>query len=514
MRRTALILLALLLLLCPLYAGCSISAKTTEHASPPSESVASSEPENESESAKDAEPAPESVSSSEATPADPEPEPEPVKREHIDLATADITHGGNFCQELAWIKYKLPGDNLTTITALVDRSGSVMYKTTETVLYAAPVSDGYTFLRIRVQQTGSGSRLDENDYCEIVLDAEGTEYFRTEQKESSTGYLGDHIICSGGGKFVVLRHTEDISGSYYSFGTMDAYGNIIDDFTVSSFYDRNLTSVALNSGKLWAEGFASEAFYDGYELTKHISYYIGDGVYRLFETWNGAYSYFYIPSEGKLVSGEKMNGPVTDGRLLNLNSNSWGIRDVTAVDFDAMVERGARVRDDEDFFYSVSNGDQRYKADFFAPFCVENSLFYIDHCFMNVYGERIIELNLYPENELWCSPFHDGHALLIIHGGDGSYYATVIDEDQNELFPPFRISYDYNDFYEIRNFSCGIGGGYFAAVSPDGVLGLYDLSGNLVKSLGEKTRVFSITDEYLAYGGSSQVKYLFFDSLA
>ena len=434
-------------------------------------------------------------------------------REQVDLEAEGFGYAGDFSEGLAWVRcYRDPSEE--SFVALVDREGTIIYKKAGyNVLYMAPVKDGFTFIRLSSDMHTGG--LPEESYYEIILDSKGVEHYRTEQIDGPSGFTGEHIICHGGGKFVAIRHTSGISENQYVLGTIDSEGNVIDDFTVNSYqWVAGGDESPIKETKQWVKtdlnSYHSE-YYDDPELSMLIPYYMGDGIYRLYQ---GSNTFFYIPTEQKLVCAKSMDGAVVDGMLLSQNRT---LSD--AISFDALLTAGAI--DDREIIHLFSREDRRYPEDLVAPLHVRDGLIYIDHSYLNVAGDRVLELSQYAENQMWCSAFHDGYALMIVYGADRNYYATIIDRNGTEQFEPIRITYEYNTSQERRSFSIGVGGGYFVVRSSDNVLGLYDLSGKLIRELGagDMNYVYSITDEYIIYGyrdvgaPSERLYYLFFDDI-
>lgn len=439
-------------------------------------------------------------------------EPQP---ELLDLNSLEVFHWGDFSEGLAWVQYYEFGDVNAPVTVLTDRYGAVVYETrAQHVLYASKMQDGYSFLRICDDwPMGPPS---ETECYELVIGADGTEHYRTEQTDSASGFTGEHILCQGDGKFVVLRHETGIDGARYTLGTVDADGREIDPFTVDSWAARNGNGTeTLDRGTEWLHTdlymFLSE-YWDDEPQNLRVHYYMGDGIFRLVR---GEHHFFYVPERGLLVDGETMDGPVADGWLLNHDESSGHLVRLSRVDFTELMENGYRSRDDEFYYYDQNTRDRSYGADLAGPVSYDGGVTFANHGYMNAEGERVLEITQHAESGMWCSAMHDGRALCIVRGVDGNTYATVLDETGAETFEPFRITYTYQDFYGTGDFSHGVGGGYFAVRSMDGVLGLYDLQGNLVRELGgSDPAVFSITDEYILYRESlGHMRCLFFDTL-
>ena len=85
---------------------------------------------------------------------------------------------------------------------------------------------------------------------------------------------------------------------------------------------------------------------------------------------------------------------------------------------------------------------------------------------------------------MWCSDFNeDGYAIMILQGEDYYNYITVINQNGEEQFEPFRILYDSSPYYsETCNFSGYVLNDCFVCQTSDGLC-LYDVTGSRKKVL-------------------------------
>ena len=108
--------------------------------------------------------------------------------------------------------------------------------------------------------------------------------------------------------------------------------------------------------------------------------------------------------------------------------------------------------------------------------------------------ERVIAVDLYPDNQVYCSPFSGGLAVMEITGADGNMYITMIDAAGKQMFEPV-VAEDY--YPRVLD-------GYVIA-KKDGELWLMDQTGSFVHNLTADFPECEVSVEMMhgGYSGSS-----------
>ena len=378
-----------------------------------------------------------------------------------------------FADGIGWVQYM---ESKELITAAVHIDGGRLFSLTGPVWYVSPFEDGAAFAVIS-DNAVYYPNADYNVGCyaqsspvmthEVILDSRGSECYATSYSKTSRTDSEEHIICSGGGKFVVLRRESGLEGIVCRLGTIDMYGNVVDPFKSYDGVGDNLLSSwkSLFSGARGLPGKYGAGYGSGSDGDPGDGYprYIGEGAYYL------TGGKVYLPAENRVVQlkGGKLLSDCYGGKVLSCHDGTYYIQN---------------VRSDADSFEYASEFRREIGRDidrFRAKFCychwdrmMPNDLYYHDHAYYNINMERVIEIEPYPSLKMDGSVFNEGYALILIVGADGNTYVTVIDDTGEVQFEPFRAT----------KTSSRVSDGYFVALTDTGCA-VYDVQGNYVRYL-------------------------------
>lgn len=362
---------------------------------------------------------------------------------------------GSFSEGYAWLRYYTTDNSSMTHnhSQLVDMDGYIHYNYNGEFVYASPVVDGLTWVRIDGQNVSNAD--DWEDTCiEKIIDVNGVVHYTTEQIDDTNASYREHIIGYGNGKFLVLKITIGINGESFYLGTIDKDGNVIDEFWEPyGLYERPI-----------AQYLQDDYFRVGdfiYDVSNQTCIYLS--LSDAFELRNNNYG-GYLFTEGSVID------------YINAVSHldHWGVED-------ALSEAGVLDPQYSNYDYP----DDWYVDNLTGPRYTVSGIRYYRHGFNDTTGNRVLNLEQYYDLEMWCSDFNeDGYAMMIVRGADYYYYLTVIDMNGTELFEPFRILYYCGGFGEYFNFSPYIVNDCFICQTAEGLC-LYGVDGVLQQVLVE-----------------------------
>lgn len=373
---------------------------------------------------------------------------------------------------IGWVQY-VEGSEL--VTAAVRTDGGQLFSITGPVWYVSPFENGAAYAVISDNALHYDYGVYTSCYAqsspvtvhEVIYDAYGKECYVTSASKDSRTDSEEHIICSGEGKFVVLRRESGLEGIVCKLGTIDMYGNVIDPFktydgvsdgTLSSW--KSLFSGARNLPFKYGAGYGTGNYCDG-DPGDGYPRYIGGGAYYL------TGGKVYLPSENLFVQlkGAELLSDNIGGKVLSYTNGTYYIQSVRGGDYEyASLFRSESSRDIDrlraKFCYWHWN---RY---------MPNNLFYYDHGYYNINMERVIDIEPYSKLKMDGSVFNEGYALILLEGADGNTYVTVINEQGQVMFEPFRA----------KRTSSQVSDGYFVA-QTDTDCAVYDVNGYFVRRL-------------------------------
>ena len=372
-------------------------------------------------------------------------------------------------------------------TCIIKRDGEIVATFDLPVDRVRPFQDGYAILGVT---EGSSDK----SYYDMIVDKEGNITYRTDNI-TSTGSTREvsreAILCYGNGKFVMMREFDGLE-TKSCLGTIDAYGNVIDDFTVSQCTDIGY----LNS---WNTFSQSQAVYDlsfkfhvikntrvnpsansydrDYEGSDGLYRYLGDDIYLVCPGRD--YPIAYSPSRGIAIE-TKVGMRVDDVLIDSSRKNTHGI---DIIDYKTFLDTFGKIEADTLFTYSNNSWGSLVPGD--------KGWFYTnDHTYIDKSGKVVLELKDYADHEMWCSSFNGGYALMVIQGSNNkNQFVTVINEAGEIQFEPF----------EVHSYS---------ACVKNGQMGVYNIKGERIAQL-DGTSINYLADDYLIYGGPLWQKYYF-----
>lgn len=225
MKKRMTILVALLTILCLFLSGCAQAndAASVEEISEP----AIHEPEEQSEITSEEEEYFELDDDVEVEIYEPEMAPDTGMYLNLDGMT--IVAMAPFENGVGWIQYMRSGE---MYTAAVELDGHVLFEIPGPVWYASPFENGAAFVVISDNATyypnadstaGCYEQVAPAETHEEIYDIDGNLLYSTATGDAE----GSHIICSGDGKYVILRHQAGLEFNSWQLGVIGQYGEQI-----------------------------------------------------------------------------------------------------------------------------------------------------------------------------------------------------------------------------------------------------------------------------------------------
>ena len=369
----------------------------------------------------------------------------------INLAGANIVDAADFSEDRAWV-CTIPSEG-KNMWSLVDRNGISYYDCSYKRIVSGgvisqtckigvnPIKDGVCYVSFY------GNADPEQD-CEIIIDKNGNELYRTKQQSSSNQEKYEHIVAYGDRKFIVVRSESGFSGTTFTIGSIDQNGK-----ELSSFQSID---------------FPADYFKEIYTL------YYGDGL-------------FYVGNDYLFDANTNSLHVIAAGNIKNLNKivdGKFYYRDIQIgwdhfYIYDIIRGRNIDLREPGQKYTDISFYARR--EEFLFPSGSGDA--YYAHGFNNLNGERVLDISQYSEYPMWCSSFNDeGYSIMVIIGKDENAYCTVIDKAGNEQFQLMRIDYDGTNRDKWFSISNIIANGKFACVI-DNELCLFDIHGNKIDTI-------------------------------
>ncbi len=453
MKKRIVVFIALLLVSCFALSGCAQSEET--NAEVPEESVEALE---------------EPIENIEEYMEWGEPEDEEVDIDSfLALDGMEILAMAPFVDGVGWVQYMSGGE---MITAAVDTGGRVLLEIPGPVWYVSPFESGYayavisdnaTYYQNADTYTGCYEQVVPAMTHEVIYSIEGYEMYSTSSSDAE-----EHILCMSGGKFVTLRHESGLDYDWWTLGTIDWNGDVVDDFQSYEGVDGKLvpTWKTKYSGTkklpcVYGVGYGNNN--DG-DQGDGFSRYIGGGVYYLTGNSHGL---FYQP-EKQLVTtsvGTRLLSDSYNGKVLVEWNGKYYTQDVDTND--GKIALALQMNEYED----IGNG-RIFHYDHLMP----NNLYYHDHGYYDVEMNRVIQIEEYTSLAMDGSVFNEGYALIFLVGVDGNTYVTVIDEEGAVQFEPIQA----------ERTSGKVSNGCFV-VRTDTECAVYNVHGNYLRHLCDAT---------------------------
>lgn len=379
-----------------------------------------------------------------------------------DLTQVNASEILDFVNGRAWLQFI--NDNQTE-TVCIDNKGMKQFSVTGIVIYASPFIDDTAFL---VYKDGPGEKVGETLFHETIVDLQGNELYSTSIDDTSKEKHEEHILAYGEGKFVVLRNYSDIYKNEWTLGTIDAHGNIIDEFKPYTFVfpEPYLNDYVVGSDLIpeWDQNdkFHLREVYDRMQFgileatnldNSEIPEYLGEGAFYLTN------AVVYQPSKGKICVLESKDtdfrGSASNGFVISPKGWRWS---------------RVSINESSSESFGFENGPD--SSLYLRNRGMKNGLFFYDHGYYDVFGNEIIHVKGFDTQSIFCTPFTDGYALMTINGADENTYVTMIDSNGISQFEPFKT----------ERLSDQIDDGFFVSCY-NGKAALYDHNGNEVMDL-------------------------------
>ena len=374
---------------------------------------------------------------------------------------------------VGWIQYMRSGE---MYTAAVETSGHVLFEIPGPVWYASPFYDGVAYVVVSDNATyypnasttlGCYEQVGPAEVHEEIYDLSGNLLYST-SPAYMLGIGENHIVCSGDGLFIVLRHDAGLEYDSWQLGAILENGSEVYSFVeyenigkdiLQSW--RNKYSGTRSLPNMYGAGYGNGN--DGDE-GDGFSRYIGDGVYYI---TGGSSGVFYVP-EMELVTksvGDKLLSDCFNGKALVSWRGNYYVQSVYSDSFDDTTNA---IELQYNLMYEDIGPGKIFRYDHFMP----ENLYYHDHAYYDIEMKRVIEIEQYTSLKMDGSIFNEGYALIFLVGADGNTYVTVIDEEGIVQFEPIRA----------RKTSGKVSDGYFV-VRTDTECAVYDVTGCYVRHL-------------------------------
>ncbi len=396
----------------------------------------------------------------------PEEEPEEEPGVYMNLDGMTIVAMAPFENGVGWIQY-MKGKEM--YTAAVRTDGRLLFEIPGAVWYASAFEDGAAYVVVSDNATyysnadpslGCYEQVAPASVHEEIYDLRGNLLYST----AWSGSGESHIVCSGEGLYIVLRHESGLEYDRWLLGAIGKDGETVSDFKV---YD------GINGGLLrtWKGKYSGtrslpNMYGIGYgngnagDQGSGYSRYIGEGAYCLV---GSSGSVFYMPGNGVVTKPEgTVLGDCYGGEVLIYRYSSYYTQNVYSGETApaAPLNAGRRYED-------IGNG-RIFQYDHLMP----NNLYYYDHSYYDIEMERVIDIEKYTSLKMDGSVFNEGYALIFLVGMDGKTYTTVIDDEGTVQFEPILAD----------KTSGKVSDGYFV-VRTDTECAVYDIGGNYVRYL-------------------------------
>lgn len=371
------------------------------------------------------------------------------EREEVYFESKQLIGASPFSEDIAWIQYEDGEGGFRTDA--VNKNGQVLYTTGEAVLYAAPFRDGLSFLVVSDAwdtkeyglSTADGQTVAVNcqihtgdtitDIHEVIIDADGNELYSTQKEEAASSVQDEHILCYGDSRFVALRHSSGVSEDTWLLGTLDKDGNEVNAFKTYDFAEEgweDYTQQVVDKDFMpdwlkWSDS-TGRCIIGKYE---EIDAYLGEGTFCLRLGDKDRPVILYTPDQDTLVepnSNAQCLGKVEGGKVFLINGGPYVCDVLTGEESELEIESMSETK------------DGRGKWGFFDNYEFKDGMLYYNHRYMDINGETVLTVSDYADQEIMCSPFYHGAAVMLIHGADDNNYCTLIDENGKQLFEPMR----------------------------------------------------------------------------
>lgn len=327
-----------------------------------------------------------------------------------------------FSEGLTWIKYN--DETAEVQTAAMNADGDILFTLTESAEYLSDFHDNTAFYTVADTST------------DVLIDASGNELYRTCGNAENT--VKQERICGyANGAYILVRQESGISEKTNKVALMNPDGTMKMDYT------NQFTSVDMYAS---AVDLINSLFYE------NTAHYRGEGWYQIGSTFIN----FDEMKIGRISYQTVVSNFLSSGVLVAVDHTGMRCYDTNLNSVSFTVSVFPHEMHDGMFFRNTYNFDTKeYEAGYYD----EN---------LNL----VRSTALYPDNQVYCSPFSDGLAIMEITGKDGNTYLTMIDSTGEQMFEPVII----DDYYPR------VLDGY-AIIQTEDVLWLMDSNGNLVHSM-------------------------------
>ena len=380
-----------------------------------------------------------------------------------------------FSDGIAWIQY---GSQDDPVTSAVNTDGDILFTLdgTERICYLSPFSDGSAYY----------IAIDDSGTYEVIIDAEGNITWQPDRDDN------EHVIAAGEGVFVVERHTTGFYEDQYEIGTVDAYGNTLQEYAHEiggSICDR---PYHLDRRCVPADTYTFAMA----STPMRVSCYLGDGLFYLSCHEVRSKDAFYNPETGTFYQTDGLSGEVdhiSNGRF-RLKDTSYIVGEGKGGSIASLYDTSMNLLKEDYYYYYERTGQSMYGLEWpeydYDASCTSyrDGWFYKAHTYWDDDNQMVLHMDGFSDRMMQGGPFYDDRAVMWIEGADKNKYVTVIDREGNFQFEPICIK---DGFFTIWN-------GYFLAMDTDQKWNIYDVEGNKLRC---------ITDDMMPYNPYGILEY-------
>jgi len=385
--------------------------------------------------------------------------------ETYSLSISTLLNASTFSEGRAWVQYH---DGEDVNTAAIDTDGNIIILICDPVLYASDFKDGIAFF-VTCPNAVLYKRGDSSFGNNVFSwnSSNDSIYFHTVDESGSITDVDYRLLAHGDGQFIAATHISNFDVDEWRIGTIDKYGNEINEFRnyTWEFWGSNYTF------RFWDFDFGD------FTEVKEKFRYVGDGVFllhgdlweRLFIYNTRTQSFTMHDGRGFTYKSDYYNGlaMITDrgGNYSSINTSG----SLVSKNVRPQMRYGSVDSNIFGFNEAIKGSSPR--------FTYSDGLMYYDHSYIDIKGTRVIDIKQYNDKAMFCGPFSDGYAAMLVVGADKNPYATIIDRNGMEQYPPRRV--------EKINFF--INEGYF--------LVYIDSTIQILSMKGEVVRIIEVTNQ-------------------
>ena len=380
-----------------------------------------------------------------------------------------------FSDGIAWIQY---GSRDDPVTSAVNTDGDILFTLDDMdrICYLSPFSDGFAYY----------VAADDDGSYEVILDAEGNCTWQPNREDN------EHVVAAGEGVFVVERHITGFYEDQYEIGTVDAYGNTLQEYAHEIGSGVCDWPYYLDSRCVPADTYS---FAMGSTRIR-VSCYLGDGLFYLSCHDVSSEDALYNPGTGTFYQTDGLYGEIehTSNGRFRLRDTSFTVGEGKGGSVASLYDTSMNLLKEDYYYYYERTGQSIYGLEWpehdYDSSCTSyrDGWFYKAHAYWDDNNQIVLHMDGFSDRDMQGGPFYDDRAVMWIEGADGNKYVTVIDREGSFQFEPICIK---DGFFTIWN-------GYFLAKDTDEKWNIYDIEGNKLRC---------ITDDMMPYNPYGALEY-------